>query len=104
VAFSTSIAWAQVWDAACACPTGFVLALRIHQRDLALFEQFGFRLSGANLELKLDRSVFRVEEAVTFSLINTSKHSFTANGEDGFGGAELLVAKGSDFSAFHRCE
>jgi hypothetical protein len=33
----------------------------------------------------------------TFSLINSSKYSFTANGEDAFGGGELLVAKGSGF-------
>jgi hypothetical protein len=91
----------QVWDAtcaACSCPEGNVLAVRIHQDDLAFFEQFGFRLSGANLKLKLDKTVFHAEEAVTFELNNSSPYSFTANGEDGFGMAGLLVVKGSDFS------
>ncbi|MGH7490767.1 MAG: hypothetical protein ACREOO_00080 [bacterium] len=90
----------QVWAVACAgcsCPEGNVLALKVHQGDLALFEQFGFRLSGANLRLKMDKAVFHPEEAVTFELINSSKYSFTANGEDGFGMAGLLVVKGSDF-------
>src|SRR5262245_33831011 len=91
----------QVWNAtcaACSCPEGIVLALRIHQGDLTLFEQFGFWLSGANLQLKIDKSVFHPEEALTNALINSSRHSLTANGDDGFGAAGLLVVKGSDFS------
>lgn len=90
----------QVWEAvcaACSCPGGHVLFLRIHQRDLPLLQQLGFRLSGANLQLKIDKAHFPGEEAITFRLINSSSYSFTANGEDGYGLAGLLVVQGSDF-------
>ncbi len=92
------IAWvAEAVCLACSCPEGYVLFLRVHKNHLPVFEQFDFRISGANLQLQIDKTVFDSEETVTFKLINSSSYAFAANGVDGFGGEGLLVVKGSDF-------
>ncbi len=92
-----NVAVADAVCAACSCPTGEAVFLQINQQDLPVFEQHGFGLSGANLQLLIDKPAFGSDEAVNFRLSNPSSYSFTATGADGMGGDWLLAAQGSGF-------
>lgn len=99
VVYASNTAW--VWEAtclACSCPAGYAQYLKVHKKDLPVFEEYGFQISGANLKLQMDKSAFAGDEAVTFKLANPSSYSFTTKATDGFGLAELLVVEGSDFT------
>lgn len=89
----------QLYEAVCAscsCPTGKLIFLNIHEVAYPIFAENGFRVSGQNLGLTIDRDEYSAGDTVEFQLTNDSRLSFKSSGYDPV--SQLLqVTRGSGF-------